>query len=329
MKRRNFIQTGVIASAAAVTACTTTEDKKVSGGISNPNSVANLPISIATWAPNTGAVDAAMTKITDGKTALDAVEAGARVPEADPNDTSVGYGGFPDRDGNVTLDACIMDHTMNCGSVTYLQNIKHPISVARKVMENTPHVMLSGKGALEFAVSEGFQQEEMLTEKAKKAWKAWKVESKYKPIINVELHDTIGIMAIDKDNKIAGACTTSGAAFKMHGRVGDSPIIGAGMYVDDEVGGAVATGLGELVMKTCGSFLIVELMRQGMTPQEACEAGVKRIADKLGDYAEYQVGFLAINKKGEHGAFAIQKGFNYAINQNGETKTYDSGSLIS
>jgi N4-(beta-N-acetylglucosaminyl)-L-asparaginase len=329
MKRRNFIQTGVIASAAAVTACTTTQDKKVSGGISNPNSVAALPISIATWAPNTGAVDAAMTKITDGKTALDAVEAGARVPEADPNDTSVGYGGFPDRDGNVTLDACIMDHTMNCGSVTYLQNIKHPISVARKVMENTPHVMLSGKGALEFAVSKGFQQEEMLTENAKKAWEEWKVKSEYKPIINVELHDTIGIMAIDKSNKIAGACTTSGAAFKMHGRVGDSPIIGAGMYVDDEVGGAVATGLGELVMKTCGSFLIVELMRQGMTPQEACEAGVKRIADKLGDYAEYQVGFLAINKKGEHGAFAIQKGFNYAINQNGETKTYDSGSLIS
>jgi N4-(beta-N-acetylglucosaminyl)-L-asparaginase len=328
MKRRNFIQTGVLASAAAVTACTTTEDKKTSGGISNPNSVAGLPITIATWNPNTGAVDAAMAKITEGKTALDAVEAGARVPEADPNDTSVGYGGFPDRDGNVTLDACIMDWKMNCGSVTYLRNIKHPISVARKVMENTPHVMLSGKGALEFAVSEGFQQEEMLTENAKKAWEEWKVKSEYKPIINVELHDTIGIMAIDKDNKIAGACTTSGAAFKMHGRVGDSPIIGAGMYVDDEVGGAVATGLGELVMKTCGSFLIVELMRQGMTPQEACEAGVKRIADKLGDYAEYQVGFLAINKKGEHGAFAIQKGFNYAINQNGETKTYDSGALI-
>ncbi|MDP5139474.1 MAG: N(4)-(beta-N-acetylglucosaminyl)-L-asparaginase [Spirosomaceae bacterium] len=311
----------------AITACTT-DNATAKAGINNPNSVAVLPISIATWAPNTGAVDAAMTQITQGKTALDAVEAGARVPEADPNDTSVGYGGFPDRDGKVTLDACIMDHTMNCGSVTYLQNIKHPISVARKVMENTPHVMLSGKGALEFALSEGFQEEEMLTEKAKKAWEEWKVESKYKPIINVELHDTIGIMAIDKDNKIAGACTTSGAAFKMHGRVGDSPIIGAGMYVDDEIGGAVATGLGELVMKTCGSFLIVELMRQGMTPQEACEAGVKRIADKLGDYAEYQVGFIALNKKGEHGAFAIQKGFNYAINQGGETKTYDSGSLI-
>lgn len=327
MKRRNFIQTGVLASAAAVTACTT-DNATAKASVNNPNSVAVLPISIATWAPNTGAVDAAMTQITQGKTALDAVEAGARVPEADPNDTSVGYGGFPDRDGFVTLDACIMDHTMNCGSVTYLQNIKHPISVARKVMENTPHVMLSGKGALEFALSEGFQEEEMLTEKAKKAWEEWKVESKYKPIINVELHDTIGIMAIDKDNKIAGACTTSGAAFKMHGRVGDSPIIGAGMYVDDEIGGAVATGLGELVMKTCGSFLIVELMRQGMTPQEACEAGVKRIADKLGDYAEYQVGFIALNKKGEHGAFAIQKGFNYAINQGGETKTYDSGSLI-
>lgn len=327
MKRRNFIQTGVFASAAAVTACQT-DTQTVKSSINNPNSVAALPITIATWAPNTGAVDAAMQQITEGKTALDAVEAGARVPEADPNDTSVGYGGFPDRDGNVTLDACIMDHTMNCGSVTYLQHIKHPISVARKVMENTPHVMLSGAGALEFALAQGFQKEEMLTETAKKAWEEWKIKAEYKPKINVELHDTIGIMAIDKDNKIAGACTTSGAAFKMHGRVGDSPIIGAGMYVDNEIGGAVATGLGELVMKTCGSFLIVELMRQGMTPQEACEAGVKRIADKLGDYAEYQVGFIAINKKGEHGAFAIQKGFNYAINQNGETKTYDSGFLI-
>lgn len=332
MKRRNFIQSGVLASAAAtvaavVTACAS-EEKTVKAGVNNPNSVASLPISIATWAPNTGAVNAAMAEITAGKTALDAVEAGARIPEADPNDTSVGYGGFPDRDGKVTLDACIMDWKLNCGSVTFLQNIKHPISVARKVMENTPHVMLSGAGALQFAISEGFKEEEMLTEKAKAAWEEWKIKSEYKPKINVELHDTIGIMAIDKNNKLAGACTTSGAAFKMHGRVGDSPIIGAGMYVDDQVGGAVATGLGELVMKTCGSFLIVELMRQGMTPQEACEAGVKRIADRLDDYAEYQVGFLAVNKKGEHGAFAIQKGFSYAINQNGETKVYDSEALI-
>lgn len=326
MNRRKFIRDGALATSAVVVAsCQNTNEKtpKI-----NPNSAAGLPISIATWAPNTGAVDAAMAEIKNKKTALDAVETGARVPEGNPNDTSVGYGGFPDRDGNVTLDACIMDWQMNCGSVTYLQHIMHPISVARKVMENTPHVMLSGAGALEFALAQGFKKENLLTETAQKAWEEWKIKSEYKPKINVELHDTIGIMAIDNESKIAGACTTSGAAFKMHGRVGDSPIIGAGMYVDDEVGGAVATGLGELVMKTCGSFLIVELMRQGMTPQEACEAGVKRIADKLGDYADYQVGFLAINKKGEHGAFAIQQGFSYAVNQNNETKVYDSEYLL-
>lgn len=281
------------------------------------------PLVIATW-DNRKATDAAMQQIMNGKTALDAVEAGARIPEADPEDTSVGYGGYPDRDGNVTLDACIMDHQGNAGSVTFLQHIKHPISVARLVMEKTPHVILSGEGALRFALENGFRKENLLTEKAKKAWQEWMKENKYSPKISKNNHDTIGILAIDKNGNISGACTTSGRAFKMHGRVGDSPIIGAGMYVDNEVGGACATGLGEHVLKTLGSFLIVELMRYGLTPQEACKEAIRRILDKIRGAHNDQVGYLAINKNGEHGAYSIKPTFPYALYQNGENKILES-----
>ncbi|WP_341226763.1 N(4)-(beta-N-acetylglucosaminyl)-L-asparaginase [uncultured Arcticibacterium sp.] len=324
MKRRNFIKSGAIGMASAgVLACETEK-----APVQNVNSKPGLPISIATWAPNADAVDAAMAAMDNGGTSLDGVEKGGSVPEANPKDMSVGYGGRPDRDGKVTLDACIMDWEMNAGSVAFLQGIKHPLSVARRVMEKTPHVMLAGAGAQQFAIEEGFEVEDILTEEAEKQYKEWVKTADYKPVANIELHDTIGLMAIDKGEKLAGACTTSGMAYKMHGRVGDSPIIGAGMYVDDEIGGAVATGVGELVLKTCGSFLIVELMRQGRSPQEACEEGVKRIASKLKDFEQFQVGFLAIDKTGNHGAYAIQKGFNYAINQGGETKVYDSDFLV-
>lgn len=284
----------------------------------NSNSVAGLPIVIATWDPNVKATEAAWQTLQEGGTALDAVEAGARVPEGDPADMSVGYGGHPDRDGHVTLDACIMDKDGNAGSVTFLQHIKHPISVARKVMEETPHVMLSGAGALQFALEQGFTKENLLTDKAKEAWKNWLAKSKYDPKISVDMHDTIGMLAIDARGDIAGACTTSGAAFKMHGRVGDSPILGAGMYVDNEVGGACATGLGEMVMTTLGSFLVVELMRQGASPQEACEEAIARIVKKYG--TKDQVGYLAINKQGEHGAFGLQEGFSYALYQSEENR---------
>jgi isoaspartyl peptidase/L-asparaginase-like protein (Ntn-hydrolase superfamily) len=257
------------------------------------------------------------------------VEAGARVPEADPEDTSVGYGGFPDRDGHVTLDACIMDEFGNAGSVSFLQHIMHPISVARRVMEKTPHVMLAGEGALQFALNEGFKKENLLTDKAKKAWEDWKIKSEYKPQINVERHDTIGMVALDAQQRIAGACTTSGLAFKMHGRVGDSPIIGAGMFADNEVGGAAATGLGELVLRTLGSFLVVEEMRRGAHPQKAVETAVKRIAKKYPEQAKSnQVGFIALDKKGRHGAFAIHTGFNYVLYQKGENKVFEAGSLM-
>jgi len=295
--------------------------------ISKPRNGA-IPMVISTWNHGLPANEAAWGILSSGGNSLDAVEQGVRVPEADPKSMSVGYGGLPDRDGYVTLDACIMDKEGNCGSVSFLQHIKHPISVARKVMEKTPHVMLSGDGALQFALEEGFKKEDLLTEEAKKAWEKWKLDSKYQPKINSENHDTIGMLAIDEAGDIAGACTTSGAAYKLHGRVGDSPIIGAGLFVDNEVGGAVATGQGELVMKTLGTFLVVELMRNGLSPQEACEQAVKRIASKLDDYQEFQVGFLAIDKSANVGSYCIHPGFNYALYQEGQNVLIDSDSYL-
>lgn len=294
---------------------------------SNPRPGA-LPVVIATW-DNRRATAAAWEILSANGRALDAVEAGVHIPEGDPNDTSVGYGGFPDRDGNVTLDACIMDEFGNAGSVCYLQQIKHPISVARKVMERTPHVMLAGDGALEFAISEGFPLENLLTETARKAWEEWKIKSEYKPVINIERHDTIGMVAIDSQNRIAGACSTSGLAFKMRGRVGDSPVIGAGMFADNEVGAAAATGLGEMVLRTLGSFLVVEEMRRGKHPQSAVEYAIRRIARKYPKQsAENQIGFVAIDKKGRHGAYGLQPGFNYAIYQNGQNQVFEAGHLL-
>ena len=311
MKRRTFLQTSTLIGA---------------GLSATAKTAASEPLIIATW-KNEKATIAGWNKLMETGKALDGVEAGARIPEADPNDTSVGYGGYPDRDGHVTLDACIMDHLGNAGSVTFLEGIMHPISVARAVMEKTPHVMLSGAGALKFALSQGFKVENLLTESSKKAWEEWKKESKYEPVINIERHDTIGLLGIGKSGEIAGACTTSGLAFKMHGRVGDSPIIGGAVFCDDEVGGACATGLGEFVMKTLGSFLIVELMRQGMSPQKSCEEAVMRIVKRY-KFKEFQIGYLALNKKGEYGAYAIQKGFNYTITKNGKTQVIESASYM-
>lgn len=329
IKRRNFIQNSFISLATSMGLLSCSEavnaGSKQTSGSKNPHSQKGLPVVLATW-DNRSATQAAMQRLHDGGSALDAVESGARIPEADPKDKSVGYGGRPDRDGNVTLDACIMDSMGNAGSVTFLQNIKHPISVARRVMEKTPHVMLSGKGALQFAVAEGFEIENLMTPESKAEWLIWCVDKKYKPVANSERHDTIGILGIDQQKNIAGACTTSGMAYKMHGRVGDSPIIGAGMYVDNEVGGAVATGLGEFVMKSLGSFLIVELMRQGRNPQEACEEAISRIIKKYRSTLtdDFQVGYLAIDKQGNHGAHSLVQGFNYAINQGGTNKLHEA-----
>lgn len=286
------------------------------------------PIVVSTWNHGLPANNVAWQVIKDGGKAIDAVETGVRVPEADPNVMTVGYGGYPDREGKVTLDACIMDENQNCGSVAFLQHIKHPISVARLVMDKTPHVMLVGDGALQFAKEQGFKEENLLTPQAKSAWQAWLVKSKYEPVINIENHDTIGMLALDSHGDLSGACTTSGAAFKMSGRVGDSPIIGAGLYVDNEVGAATATGMGELMIKTVGCHLVVEMMRQGMTPTQACKAAVERIANKLGDYKQFQVGFLALSKSGEYGSYCIQPGFNYAVTDKTASRMYDADSIL-
>tara|TARA_B110000467_G_scaffold155765_1_gene168460 strand:+ start:123 stop:1100 length:978 start_codon:yes stop_codon:yes gene_type:complete len=321
--RRKFIKGGVLGAvgAALFPKIILAEGKK------NANSASGFPMIISTWKHGLPANDEAMKVLLKGGAAIDAVEAGVRIPEADPDSMSVGYGGLPDRDGHVTLDACIMDHTGNCGSVSFLEHIKHPISVARKVMDDTPHVMLSGSGALKFALEKGFPKEDLLTDKARKRWEEWLKDSKYKPIINIENHDTIGLLALDQNGDISGACTTSGLSWKMHGRVGDSPIIGAGMFVDNKVGGCCATGVGEAVMKTLGSFLIVELMRQGATPQEACEEGIARIVNNQ-NYQDMQIGYLAINKKGEHGSYAVHPWFNYALHQGGENRMIDSLSFL-
>ncbi len=322
--RRNFLRSGGLSALFAgsiASSCKPTDEKK-----QNPNSAVGGPVVLLTW-KQLKANEAAIAVIEKGGSALDAVEAGVKVPEADPNDTSVGYGGLPDRDGNVTLDACIMDEHGNAGSVTFLQNIMHPISVARLVMEKTPHVMLSGEGALRFALDNGFKEENLLTETSKQKWKEWLKTAKYQPIANIERHDTIGMVALDKNGNLSGACTTSGMAYKLHGRVGDSPIIGAGLYVDNEIGAACATGVGELVMKTLGAFLIVELMRQGMTPQEACEEAANRIIKKY-NYKELQVGYLALNKKGEHGAYSVQTGFNYTLYQKQKNQIFESDSFL-
>lgn len=323
--RRSFIQNTLLGGLAAASADFWAKAIPSFG----PAEDKAFPIVIATWGPNLKANAAAWEVLSKGGYALDAVEAGVHIPEADPHDTSVGYGGFPDRDGHVTLDACIMDEHGMAGSVSCIEHIMHPISVARKVMEKTPHVMLVGDGALQFALSQGFKKENLLTEVAKKAWEEWKIESKYKPIINVERHDTIGMLAIDTQNRLAGACSTSGAAFKMHGRVGDSPILGAGMFVDNEVGGAASTGLGEMVLRTLGSFLVVEEMRRGVHPQKAAEIAVKRIVKKYPKQsAEAQVGFIAVDKKGRFGGFAIHPGFNFVVYQKGVNKIYEAGSLL-
>jgi N4-(beta-N-acetylglucosaminyl)-L-asparaginase len=316
--RRRFIK---VSAAGASLAAFSTSGLAKSGVLNPPGS---YPIVISTWDFGVAANKEAWKILQKGGRALDAVEAGVRIPEADMNNHTVGRAGYPDRDGHVTLDACIMDEFGNCGSVAAIEHIAHPISVARLVMEKTPHVMLVGDGATQFAVEQGFKKEKLLTPESEKAWKTWLKTAKYAPVINIENkqhtpgnrynHDTIGMLAIDAKGNISGACTTSGMAFKMHGRVGDSPIIGAGLYVDNEVGGATSTGVGEEVIRNVGSFLVVELMRQGYSPEDACKEAVKRIIKKKPDTAkEIQVGFLAINRKGEYGAYAIQPGFSFAV----------------
>ena len=314
-----------------------------------PPVITGQPVVISTWDTGLAANKGAWEVLGRNGSALDAVEAGVKVTESSIN-CCVGLGANPDRDGYVTLDASIMDHQSNCGAVAFLERIKHPISVARRVMEKTPHVMLVGVGAQEFAVAEGFPLEAPgLSEDAKKSYEQWLKKSEYKPVINIENskgdhsaaapprlangdwnHDTIGMVAMDAQGNLSGSCTTSGMGFKMRGRLGDSPIIGAGLFVDNEVGAVTATGQGEDVIRICGSHLVVELMRQGLSPEQACKTAVERIIRIKKEKAkDIQVAFIALNKKGETGSFAIQKGFSYALKNNTEERMVEVKSYYS
>ena len=318
MKRRNFIFD--IFSVGIVSA------------ISTKLRAANLNFtpmvrSISTW-KTTEANQKAGQMLDKGENALDAAVAGVAIEEENPKNTTVGYGGAPDRTGKVTLDACVMNHLGDCGSVVAVENIVNVARLAKDVMEKTPHVMLSGKGAEEFAISQGYKKTDLLTDQSKKEWEEWLKDQDYKPIINIENHDTIGMLCIDKNNNLSGACSTSGLAYKMKGRVGESPIIGSGLFIDNKIGGAVATGLGEEVVKTVGSFLVVELMRQGLSPQEACEKAVKRIVSNNSQENKFQVAYIAMNKKGEVGSYSIEPGFTYMDYVNGENKEIFSKSEL-
>lgn len=321
--RRSFIKNSLLASTSVL----------IPGGIqkiaqrSRSGSQAYKPLILSTWKHGIPANEKAWEVLNETGSILDAVEQGVRVTENDPANLSVGLQGLPDREGVVTLDASIMKGDGSCGSVAFVRQIKHPITLARKVMEKTPHVMIAGEGAKQFAIAEGMPlEEEELSPRAKERYEKWMESSEYKPIINIENHDTIGMIGLDENGNLAGSCTTSGLAYKMHGRVGDSPIIGAGLYVDNEAGAATATGMGEAIIRICGSFLIVELMRQGRTPQEACEEAVRRLIAKQDNIDNVQAGFIAINKDGEYGGYAVRPGFDFAMHTRQGNSRIDSGS---
>ena len=319
MKRRTFLKTVSAAGAAATVL--------PKAGYATSRSNTGGPIILSTWDFKLPANETGYRVLMGGGSALDAVEKSINDVESDPKTTSVGRGGYPDRDGHLTLDACIMDEHGSAGAVLCIEHIANPISVARAVMEKTPHVILSGEGALRFAVAQGFKKEDLLTDGAKKAYQDWLKSSNYTPPVGEGNHDTIGLLAMDKNGNLSGGCSTSGLAWKMRGRVGDSPIIGAGLYVDNAVGAATSTGLGEAVIKVAGSFLVVEAMRNGKSPQEACRMAIERIIRKQPQYKDvdnFLVGFIALNKQGEIGAVSYRKGLQYSLHKDGVNKVVDA-----
>ncbi|MFY7707280.1 MAG: N(4)-(beta-N-acetylglucosaminyl)-L-asparaginase [Flavobacteriales bacterium] len=329
ISRRNFITKSTATAAAATLGLSFINPDHRTNARFGKGKVYKDGIALSTWNAGVEANAQAISTLKNGGKAVDMAEEGVKVIEADFRNLSVGLGGLPDRDGHTTLDACIMDSIGRAGSVCFLEKIKHPVTVARMVMERTPHVMLVGDGAQKFALSQGMSLDEFQSEEAVRAYEEWLIKSEYKPIINIENHDTIGMVTMDGNGDLAGSCTTSGLAYKMRGRVGDSPIIGSGLYVDNAVGAATGTGLGETVLRSCSAFLIVELMRQGMHPQKACEEAIKRVKQINAFMTEeFQVGLLAVNKKGETGAFALREGFTYALAKNGENKVYKADYLI-
>jgi N4-(beta-N-acetylglucosaminyl)-L-asparaginase len=331
MKRRKFLKTAAFAGASAAIMGQSSGFGQTETEVRQSLTTADEPVILSTWDFQLPVNQKAYDILRNGGKLLDAVEQSISLVEDDARITSVGRGGFPDRDGHVTLDACIMDEQGRAGSVVFLEGIAHPISVARLVMEKTPHVILAGEGALQFALENGFKKEHLLTQEAKKVYEEWLKNSKYSPRADENNHDTIGLVARDREGNLAGGCSTSGMAWKIRGRVGDSPIIGAGLYVDNEIGAATATGIGEAVIKIAGSFLIVELMRQGKTPQEACRLALERMVKKQPQYHDaggFTVGFVALNKAGDVGAMSYRKGLQYSLHKNGVNRVIDAAYIL-
>ena len=315
-------------------------------------SPAGGPIAIAS-ANGLAAVTRAMEIMGQGNDALDGVIAGVNIVEDDPNDTSVGYGGLPNEDGVVELDAAVMHGPYHrAGAVASLRNIKNPSTVARLIMERTDHVLLVGEGGLRFAKAHGFKEEDLLTDRAREAWLKWKenlspvddwlpphtpgdkgIGELFEPFLRHT--GTIHCSAIDRQGNISCVTTTSGLAFKIAGRVGDSPIIGAGLYCDNEVGAAGSTGRGEANLINCSSVMIVETMRQGKSPEEACLQACKRIVDhntmkRLQDdrgRPAFNVVFYALNRRGEHGSAGIYDSAKYAVHDGEAAKFLPSAYL--
>ncbi len=291
------------------------------------------PVVIATWPFGKIAVETAYPLLNQGTSALDAALAGAKAVEDDPRVDSVGFGGIANSIGTVSLDACVMDgRTLACGAVAGLENIRHPADVARKVMEKTPHVLLVGEGARWFALQSGFPLASLHTPESVAAW-ARRQPKEAIPTVprgGPDNHDTVTVLALDQKGHLGGVCTTSGLAFKLPGRVGDSPLIGHGLYVDDTAGAAGATGVGEEIIRIAGSFYIVEQMRAGKSPQEACELAVKRVnatAVRRGVHPA-SVAFLALSPDGRFGAACtIPAKFQFALGRAGKIEMLTAKSI--
>lgn len=316
MPRRTFLGSSMAAmSAGSLLAANPKPAKTKSGkgGSRGAEAMAKPPLVISTWPFGKPANDRTLEVLRAGKTGLDAVEQGVRLAEADLSNPSVGLGGIPAAHGVVQLDACIMSGPGHrAGSVAAVEGFSHPVSIARRVMEETRHVMLVGEGAQRFARERKFEEGPAVTPGQKAAWEHWKKAQEAEKA-KAPNHDTIALLLLTPAGDIFGACSTSGWGYKIPGRVGDSPIIGGGLYVDNTVGGAGATGIGENVMRYCGSFLVVEFMRQGMSPAEACLATLHRIAAIDPKGYDLSINFIALDKRGRFGAAGTGQGFQYSV----------------
>ncbi len=276
--------------------------------------VSPAPVVVSTWPFGKASNDKALQLLTSGASGLDAVEKGINVTEGDPTNHWVGLSGYPNAEGFTQLDACIMSGPGHqAGSVAALEGFRYPISVARRVMETTKHVMLVGNGAMSFAAKHGFERGPKVSPQMQKEWREWKKETERPQKSHKPGHDTIALVLLAPDGNLYGGCSTSGLKYKTYGRVGDSPIIGSGLYVDNEIGAAGATGTGENVMRYCGSFMVVEYIRQGLHPQEACVETLKRIARMDPKGFKLDINFLAVDRQGRFGAAGLSPDYEYSV----------------